>query len=217
MRASQPKQYLRIGLQTVIEHALTHLMVHPDLTEIIIVVAKDDCYLTHLPIVKHPRVRVVLGGESRAESVLAGLQVVSSANAWALVHDAARPCLHAIDLDQLLAARYTNAHGAILAAPVQNTLKRQHPEVAAIEQTVSRENLWQAMTPQLFPCALLQTCLTRALAAGCVITDESSAMEYCGYRPRLIPGRNDNIKVTQPEDVVLATAIINYRDAYKGA
>jgi 2-C-methyl-D-erythritol 4-phosphate cytidylyltransferase len=83
-------------------------------------------------------------------------------------------------------------------------MKRGEPGKAAVAHTVERDDLWHALTPQFFPHALLTACLTRALAEGATITDEASALEYCGYHPLLVSGRSDNIKVTRPEDLALA-------------
>jgi 2-C-methyl-D-erythritol 4-phosphate cytidylyltransferase len=94
--------------------------------------------------------------------------------------------------------------GGILAAPVRDTMKRAEAGKQAIAHTVDREALWHALTPQLFPLELLRTCLERALREGATITDEASALEYCGYHPELVIGRSDNIKVTRPEDLALA-------------
>ncbi|MDC9591231.1 2-C-methyl-D-erythritol 4-phosphate cytidylyltransferase [Xenorhabdus sp. XENO-10] len=152
---------------------------------------------------------------------------------WVLVHDAARPCLHRNDLDSLLRliehrAESPDVCGGLLASPVRDTMKRMVSlslEKTAVEQlsverpsekessttnhtliahTVDRNGLWHALTPQLFPLLLLRDCLIKALAEQACITDESSALEHCGYRPVLINGRADNIKVTQPEDLALA-------------
>jgi 2-C-methyl-D-erythritol 4-phosphate cytidylyltransferase len=83
-------------------------------------------------------------------------------------------------------------------------MKRGEPGKAAVAHTVERDDLWHALTPQFFPHALLTACLTRALTEGATITDEASALEYCGYHPLLVSGRSDNIKVTRPEDLALA-------------
>ena len=143
------------------------------------------------------------GGKQRADSVLAGLQAVDGAQ-WVLVHDAARPCLHRDDLENLLAITVTSKVGGILAAPVRDTMKRGEPGKGLIAHTVDREDLWHALTPQLFPLELLRSCLLRALDEGATITDEASALEYCGFHPELINARADNIKVTRPEDLALA-------------
>lgn len=203
MQTECPKQYLKIGHHTLLEHAVAGLLAHPRIRRVIIAISPDDRLFSALPLAKDPAVTVVTGGATRAESVLAGLQAASGA-AWALVHDAARPCLHPDDLQRLLAITDTSKVGGILAAPVRDTMKRAEPGASQIAHTVDRENLWHALTPQLFPLELLRSCLLRALYEGATITDEASAVEYCGFHPQLISARADNIKVTRPEDLALA-------------
>ncbi len=203
MQATCPKQYLTIGQQTLLEHSIARLFSHPAIKQVIVALSPDDAQFASLPLARDPRVLSVTGGETRAESVLAGLRAAQGAG-WVLVHDAARPCLHPDDLARLLQVRETSRVGGILAAPVRDTMKRGEPGVAAVAHTVEREDLWHALTPQFFPHQLLTACLTRALAEGATITDEASALEYCGYHPLLVSGRSDNIKVTRPEDLALA-------------
>lgn len=203
MQAECPKQYLKIGQQTILEHAVAGLLAHPRIRQVIIAISPDDQFFMTLPLATHPCITVVKGGQTRADSVLAGLQALDEA-CWVLVHDAARPCLHQDDLARLLAITTTSKVGGILAAPVRDTMKRSEPGALLIAHTVERENLWHALTPQLFPLELLRSCLLRALHEGATITDEASALEYCGFHPQLINARADNIKVTRPEDLALA-------------
>lgn len=203
MQADCPKQYLTAGGKTVIEHAISSLLDHPQIQQIIVVIHPQDTQFSTLPIAQDSRIRVVHGGEQRADSVMAGLQAAGQAG-WVLVHDAARPCLHRDDLDQLLSIMRHSKVGGILAAPVRDTMKRSEAGVQAIAHTVDRQALWHALTPQLFPLELLKLCLFRALQEGAVVTDEASALEHCGYHPLLVSGRSDNIKVTRPEDLALA-------------
>ncbi|MGM3183050.1 2-C-methyl-D-erythritol 4-phosphate cytidylyltransferase [Dickeya oryzae] len=201
MLSDRPKQYLSIGTKTILEHTVAALLRQPRIQRIIIAISADDPYFSALPLASDPRIQVVNGGRQRADSVLAGLQQVQQAD-WVLVHDAARPCLHQDDLSRLLLLTGQSEVGGILAAPVRDTMKRSRD--GRIDHTVEREALWHALTPQLFPLALLRSCLERALREGATITDEASALEYCGYQPQIVPGRADNIKVTRPEDLALA-------------
>ena len=203
MQAEHPKQYLTIGDKTLLEHAVAGLLRHPRINRVIIAISAHDAWFQRLPLANDARISVVQGGGERADSVLAGLRQAGDAP-WVLVHDAARPCLHPDCLERLLALTSRSAVGGILAAPVRDTMKRGEPGQPTIAHTVDRVDLWHALTPQLFPRDLLEHCLTRALNEGATITDEASALEYCGYHPELIPGRADNIKVTRPEDLALA-------------
>ncbi|AHG21278.1 2-C-methyl-D-erythritol 4-phosphate cytidylyltransferase [Chania multitudinisentens RB-25] len=203
MQTDCPKQYLTIGHQTLLEHAIQVLLRHPRISQVIVAISPDDHQFQMLPIAQDPRVRTTLGGQQRADSVMAGLQLANDAE-WVLVHDAARPCLHADDLERLLAITAHSKVGGILAAPVRDTMKRAEVGQNAISHTVERQDLWHALTPQLFPLELLKHCLQRALDDGVMVTDEASALEHCGYHPLLVAGRADNIKVTRPEDLALA-------------
>ena len=204
MLSECPKQYLSIGNKTILEHSLDALLAHPAISRVIVALNPQDTYFAHLAAANDPRIIPVIGGKDRADSVLAGLNAASQAE-WVLVHDAARPCLHLSDLTRLLALMQHSKVGGILAAPVRDTMKRSTTDaVDTIAHTVEREALWHALTPQLFPLALLRECLERALREGATITDEASALEYCGYHPQLVSGRSDNLKVTRPEDLALA-------------
>lgn len=203
MQADCPKQYLIIGHQTILEHAIHALLRHPRISQVIVAISPEDQQFKRLPIARDPRVLVTEGGQQRADSVLAGLQLAGNAH-WVLVHDAARPCLHPDDLERLLAITAHTKVGGILAAPVRDTMKRAQVGQNVIAHTVERQDLWHALTPQLFPLELLKICLQRALDEGAEVTDEASALEHCGYHPLLVTGRSDNIKVTRPEDLALA-------------
>ncbi|MEJ5074207.1 2-C-methyl-D-erythritol 4-phosphate cytidylyltransferase [Enterobacter ludwigii] len=203
MQTECPKQYLSIGNKTILEHAVAALLAHPRVERVIIAISDGDARFQQLLLANHPQITVVEGGSERADSVLAGLKAAGDAQ-WVLVHDAARPCLHQDDLANLLALSETSRVGGILAAPVRDTMKRAEPGIAAIAHTVDRNDLWHALTPQFFPRELLFDCLTRALNEGATVTDEASALEYCGFHPQLVAGRADNIKVTRPEDLALA-------------
>nr|WP_244182376.1 2-C-methyl-D-erythritol 4-phosphate cytidylyltransferase [Xenorhabdus beddingii] len=228
MKSDCPKQYLQVAGKTILEHTLAALLAHPRIQRIIVALNPADTQFNQLAIASDPRVTAVIGGEERADSVLAGLNYVSGLPTdraiWVLVHDAARPCLHRDDLDNLLrlieqGTDSPDVCGGLLASPVRDTMKRMlmkpmiSPPVkepssirypTMIAHTVDRNGLWHALTPQLFPLPLLRDCLIKALAEKACITDESSALEYCGYHPVLVNGRADNIKVTQPEDLALA-------------
>jgi len=203
MQTDCPKQYLSIGNKTILEHSVDALLANARVQRVIIAVSPGDERFRQLPLAQHPRITVVDGGAERADSVLAGLRAAQDVD-WVLVHDAARPCLRQDDLARLLAISQTSRVGGILAAPVRDTMKRAEPGKTAIAHTVDRNDLWHALTPQFFPRELLFDCLSRALDEGATVTDEASALEYCGFHPLLVAGRGDNIKVTRPEDLALA-------------
>ncbi|UDG81494.1 2-C-methyl-D-erythritol 4-phosphate cytidylyltransferase [Candidatus Profftia lariciata] len=203
MRSSCPKQYLSIQGKTILEYSVMALLYNVDVKRIIVPIRPDDNYFYNLPLAHNPRIEALHGGAHRAESVLAGLRAATDAH-WVLVHDASRPCLHQHDLSNLLTLQHTSKIGGILANPVRDTMKRSQNNIRKIQHTVSRECLWHALTPQFFPRKLLMMCILYALNKGAILTDEASALEYCGYCPILVSGRYDNIKITNPEDFSLA-------------
>ena len=128
-----------------------------------------------------------------------------------LVHDAARPCVSAADIERLITAACAHPVGGILAAPVRDTMKRAD-EHGAIQQTERREGLWHALTPQMFRLAALQDALEQAVAGAQHVTDEAQAMELQGHHPLLVPGEARNIKVTLPEDLLIADLVLSIQE-----
>lgn len=200
MGADCPKQYLQLAGQTILEHTLGALLSHPAIARVIVALAPHDRWFDALPVATDPRVLRVEGGAERAFSVLNALHVAEGG--WVLVHDAARPCLTHGDLDRLIATAI-QCGGAILGSRVRDTMKRSDA-MGNILGTVDREQLWHALTPQMFPTHTLLRALEEGLALGATITDEASAMERAGFTVRMVEGRADNIKVTRPEDLSLA-------------
>ena len=212
MGADIAKQYLPLLDKTVIEWSLSLFLNDARFVGIVVVLAADDVHWQTLSIAKHPKIRVVKGGAQRADSVRAGLSSLighAHADDWVLVHDAARPCLHQADLDKLIATLTVDPElaGGLLATPITDTLKQADAQQRVVN-TVPRNDLWRALTPQMFRCDVLQRALTGALNHRFNITDEAAAVEAMGFKPRLIAGRVDNIKITTPEDMALATSIL---------
>ena len=204
MNADRPKQYLPLGGRTLIEHTLDCFLDYPGLRGLVVSLSATDGYWPTLACAADPRIQRAAGGAERADSVLAGLERLSTLGAaeedWVLVHDAARPNLSRGDLSRLLDALADDAVGGLLAVPVRDTLKQVGTD-GRVVGTPDRSLFWQAYTPQMFRLGMLRDALRRALAAGVAITDEASAVEWAGHAPRLIEGRSDNIKVTRPEDL----------------
>ena len=214
MNADRPKQYLLLANKTILEHTLTRILTLPHLAGIVVPLSKDDSYWTSLTILQHPLVHTIHGGESRADSVLSGLNYLADKvyeQDWILVHDAARPCITSASIQKLCDELAESETGGILAVPVSDTLKKivDHNQ---IQSTVDRKPLWQAQTPQMFRYALLRDCLTQALAKKENVTDESSAIELCGFKSKVVEGRSDNIKVTRPDDLLMAEFILNQQE-----
>lgn len=200
----RPKQYCEVAGRTVIAHTLDRLLSHPSVAGAMVVLAADDAYWRDSALVDLDKpVLTCTGGAERADSVLAGVDALPDAvraDAFVLVHDAARPNLAHADLDRLLDLGRADPVGAILAAPVRDTLKRAGDD-GGIDRTEPRDRLWRAFTPQLFRRMQLARALRAAADAGVAITDEAMAMERQGLRPLLVEGREDNFKITTPADL----------------
>ncbi|MGE0113474.1 MAG: 2-C-methyl-D-erythritol 4-phosphate cytidylyltransferase [Steroidobacteraceae bacterium] len=215
MASDIPKQYLSLHGRSVLEWALMPFLSDARCRAVVAVIAADDAHWPRLSL-QHPKLRVAQGGAERADSVMAGLDAlllepVAQADDWVLVHDAARPCLHGDDLNALLAAATAHeAIGALLATPLADTLKQATAD-ECVAHTVPRAGLWRALTPQMFRLDMLRAALQDALSRGMTVTDESAAIEAMGMQARLIAGRSDNLKITLPEDLLMAECVLAAR------
>ncbi|TWI01062.1 2-C-methyl-D-erythritol 4-phosphate cytidylyltransferase [Luteimonas cucumeris] len=208
-----PKQYLAVGGEPLIAHTLTALCAHPKVDGVVVVLAEADAHWPGWQAIAGKPVVTCVGGSERADSVLAGLAALPDsvrADDFVLVHDAARPNLHPADIDRLLEYGRNDPVGAILAAPLRDTLKRAGDD-GGIDGTEPRERLWRAFTPQLFRRLQLSRALEAARDAGVAVTDEAMAMERQGLRPLLIEGREDNLKVTTAADLALLEFLLGSR------
>ena len=214
MRAARPKQYLPVLGRAILQHTLERLGRYPRLRGLVVGIAADDAYWPTLAAEVPNLLTTYVGGAERAQTVLNGLRALETYAApddWVLVHDAARPCVRHTDIDALLAAVAGHADGGLLALPLSDTVKRADHN-GCVEGTVSRAGLWRALTPQIFRLAALSDALESAMRAGVEITDEASAMEHSGARPRLVHGHADNIKITVPEDLALAELFLREQE-----
>ena len=205
-----PKQYLDIAGVPLIAYSLQAVLAHPSVGGAMVVLSEDDASWPGWTEIAGKPVHTCIGGAERADSVLAGLAALPDdvrPDEFVLVHDAARPHLRASDLERLLDLGRGDPVGAILAAPVRDTLKRSGGD-GGIDGTEPRERLWRALTPQLFRRLQLTRALEAARDAGIVVTDESMAMERQGHRPLLVEGSDDNLKVTTPADLPLAEFLL---------
>ncbi|MES1196169.1 MAG: 2-C-methyl-D-erythritol 4-phosphate cytidylyltransferase [Steroidobacter sp.] len=212
----KPKQYLSLLDKPVIEWSLSTFIADERCVAIVVALSKDDVHWPTLPISKHPKIRTTYGGAERVDSVRNGLLALQGnanpkewATEWILVHDAARPCLQRSDVDALLdgVSADQGLAGGLLAIPVADTVKQvDHNKVI---NTVPRNNLWRAQTPQMFRFDVLHRALHSAHVSR--VTDESSAVELLGYQPRIVAGRTDNIKITVADDLLLAEYILKSR------
>lgn len=206
MGAATPKQYLAVHGRTLLELSVEAVLADPRVSGCMVALAPGDPRAEELPLFHDPRVRACVGGATRAQSVRRGIEALACADGdWVLVHDAARPCLPAAALAELIDRVLEAGEGGLLAQPQTDTLKRADDD-GRVRETLPRQGLWRAQTPQMFPAAALATALDAAAAAGLEITDEAMAMEHAGHAVRLVPGPACNIKVTYPEDLSAVAA-----------
>lgn len=206
-----PKQYQDIAGRPMLHHAVRGLLIAGEIEAVFVVLAPDDSdFRRHDWSEFGDRLApLYCGGHSRHDSVRNGLVAASSTvdpEDWVLVHDAARPCLGEDELRRLIEIVAPDETGGILAIPVSDTLKRADSE-QRIAATEARAGLWQAQTPQMFRHGVL----LQALEQSANTTDEASAVERLGLRPRLVEGRATNLKVTYPADLELAELLLRGR------
>jgi 2-C-methyl-D-erythritol 4-phosphate cytidylyltransferase len=211
----RPKQYQLLSGVPMLLRTLERLASHPGIEGVVVALAPDDHWWSHATSCAGKPVLSCVGGDERAHSVLAALHALPpqvSARDWVLVHDAARPCVRHEDITHLLERGALNAHGALLGAPMRDTVKRADDSQLSAA-TVPRHDLWRAFTPQMFRRGELTAALERALAEpAAVVTDDASAMEAIGHRPLLVAGSEDNIKVTSATDLALAELILRRQE-----
>jgi 2-C-methyl-D-erythritol 4-phosphate cytidylyltransferase len=209
---SSPKQYAPLLGRPLLAHTLDGLSNGLQLDGIDVVVASDDMHYDRM-IGARAGVSVLrCGGAARSETVRNGLLAMAARcrdDDWILVHDAARPCVPRDALLRLVAQLEHDAVGGLLAVPVADTLKRgdDNADAPRVLRTEDRAQLWQAQTPQMFRYGVLARALGQAGARHC--TDEAQAVEALGLSPRLVRGSGANLKVTFPDDLKLAAAILS--------
>ncbi|NNJ92787.1 MAG: 2-C-methyl-D-erythritol 4-phosphate cytidylyltransferase [Gammaproteobacteria bacterium] len=211
MGAAIPKQYLSLAGKTVLDVTLGRLLDHPDIEGIVIAISSSDEWWPDSGYASHPNVIKADGGKERRDSVLNALIRLQSDvdnETRVLVHDAARPCVRQEDISKLIQSAGHSDDGGLLGMPVRDTMKRTTVD-RQVSATVERDNLWHAFTPQLFRLDLLRRALHSALESGRQVTDEASAMELLGYKPLMVEGKADNLKITRPEDLSLAEYFLN--------
>ena len=199
--ATIPKQYLQLLDKTIIEHSLSPFLAHPEISTVIVSLAENDQWFNNLVIAKHPKLKTVIGGAQRVDSVLSALNIIDEEN-YVLVHDAARPCITVADINKLIAEVKRKKQGAILACRVRDTMKRSDDN-NKITTSVDRNNLWHALTPQMFINKQLIDAINHSSQPE-KMTDEASALEMSGLPVTIVEGRSDNLKVTREEDLKLA-------------
>jgi len=215
MGSAVPKQYLELNGRSVIDHTIERLLLHPSIDGVTVALSAEDARWKTTEFSNHPDLVTVAGGTERCYSVLNALDSLvdrAGADDWVLVHDAARPCIRRGDIDHLIEMVLGHPVGGLLGMPVRDTMKRTDA-ADRIETTVERSQLWHAFTPQMFRVGMLGEALRGALDAGFLVTDEASAMEWAGHRPIMVEGHADNLKITRPDDLPLASYFLERQAA----
>ena len=222
MGSDIPKQYLTVHSKTVLEHTISRFLGGDSIAGILVVIGEGDPYWPDVEArlasggLTAPFLQITTGGAERADTVVKGLTFLSSKlgladDQWVMVHDAARPCVRDHDLLSLLNIRESGQAGGILASPAKDTMKRATSDNQLISHTESREQLWHALTPQLFRLGPLSRALKSAKQVDHPLTDEASAMEFAGVSVALVEGASDNIKLTTPSDLPLIAFLLQQR------
>ncbi len=214
MGASIPKQYLQLCGKAIMCHTLDRLTAVGSVAGIVLALGAEDEYWQGIAYRAEKPLVTVTGGEERCYSVLNALRWLleqERAPEWVLVHDAARPCVRTDEVERFITAMRSSPHGGLLGVPLSDTIKRSNAGGEVIA-TVERGGLWRALTPQMFRLQALHDAITRAIAAGELVTDEAAAMELAGYAPRLVEGSADNIKVTRPVDLKMAEFFLGQQE-----
>lgn len=210
MQGQKPKQYLPLDGKTIIEHTLDRLLSFDGIDGVVLVLRPDDRDWQTINYQSEKPLITTSGGELRQHSVFNGLLKLLGQkldDPYAMVHDAVRPLVCHADLRKLIEAAIDHSAGALLALPITDTLKHQDQD-SNIDRTVPRAGLWRAFTPQLFKAKLLHRALEQVIENDREVTDDASAIESLGLRPRLVECNAENIKITWPEDLSLATQIL---------
>lgn len=206
MGSATPKQYLHLNGRTVIEHTLEPLLACRRIEGIYLSISPEDEWWDDISLSDNSKIHLADGGADRCHSVRNALQILqqtATEEDWVLVHDAARPCLRLEDLNHLIDSINEHPVGGLLGVPVRDTMKRTDG-AGAITDTVSRQCLWHAYTPQMFRLGKLYPALQDAIDKGIAVTDDASAIELAGMHPQMVEGHDDNIKITRQEDLSLA-------------
>lgn len=203
MAANGPKQYLALGGKPMLRHTVDAFLASALIAHTYVVVSADDPHIDAVLPAQDGVTVLRCGGASRLASVKNGLAALHDSvieDDWILVHDAARPGLTPALIERLIARTGTHPVGGLLALPVVDTVKR---DVAGQVDTIARDGLWLAQTPQMFRYPLLRKALAAATDPA-AITDDASAVEALGLAPLLVEGHPCNLKVTRPDDVRIA-------------
>lgn len=206
-----PKQFLEIAGQLAIQHSINAFDCIDEIEGVVLVMPENQELWQDIELTSSKPLMYATGGSTRAQSVLHGLQILAPSvteDSWMLIHDSARVCITTSDINKLIKKCTSENQGGLLVKSITDTIKFSR-DGKNCDKTINRENLYAALTPQMFPYKLLKQVLEQADPK--LVTDEASAFELAGIKPLLVKGRSDNIKLTYVEDLLLATFILRKR------
>ncbi len=210
MNHSLSKQYLPLGGEPIIARTLLALQSFALIDEIVVAVRKEEKDYCHKEIIEKFNItkvhKLIEGGERRQNSVHNALEAVGEGCNLVVIHDSVRPFITEHILMEAVAQ--ANVHKAsVVAVPVTDTVKEAKYH-GFIEKTLSRENLWAVQTPQVFKYGLILEAHEQAKKDNFIGTDDASLVERMGHPVKVVEGAPDNIKITRPEDLIMAEAIL---------
>lgn len=197
--------YRKLAGATVLEHTLTRLAAHPRIAGIAVAIERNDAHWPGIDQLAGKPVLAVAGGYGRSESVMAALRALPAEvgeRDYVLVHDPARPCVRVDDISKLIDA-VDGSDGGLLGAPLHEALKRPNDRQCS-ELTEPPSGRWRAFAPQLFRRGELTRVMQAVVNRGWTVSDEAMAMEIAGYRPLLVEGAEDNVKVASAIELAYA-------------
>ncbi len=210
MGSDIPKQFLKLGDRMIIQWGIEALVGHSMVSGVAVGLSQAEYSGARADSVHSSGAGIFVGGVTRAHTVLNGLQYLCEEGAaqddWVLVHDANRPFIQHSDIDLLIGSAGSDRCGAVMCAPVYDTVKQTAS--GHVAKTLPRESIFRAQTPQMFKIGMLRHALGKALGDGIEVSDESQAMEYCGTCPKVVVGPSRNIKITTPDDWLIAQALL---------
>ena len=212
MQSQMPKQYLPLDNgRTILDQVIKTFIEIDKIKGIVIAINPDDKMFQESSYYNHPNIiSIVTGGSERINSVSNAIdQLKKHANDddWIMVHDAVRPCIRKLDITNTIKDIEKNHHGGLLAIPIIDTVKRSYKGFT--NNTIDRDSLWRAATPQIYQLKELQNALQRADKDNAIFTDESSMIENYGGNSKIFTCSESNIKVTTPDDIHLANYFLN--------
>jgi len=210
MGASVKKQYLNLTGVPIVAHTLLAFDRHPDLERMVLVVPEDDlawCQASILgPLSLDHDVQLVAGGRRRQDSVRNGLAAIGDADGTVMIHDGVRPFVRLALMDALLTG-VTISGGCIPGIPATDTVKQVDVN-GMVVRTLNRQQIRLVQTPQTFSLSLIRGAHQVAGQHEFSATDDASIAEFAGEKVTVVPGDPDNIKITTPEDLLIAKAIL---------